>query len=253
MEFFLKARIYGSYENRIIQSFRSEVKKMIADLDCSLVGIRTDRRGHIAIRLDGADSEFVSNVLQKEYGSVPEFEDLKSGFHTHGCLVDVGKVGYGLYVDIGITYPRQMDALIPLHRLRNQMSLPKESLRNIARKMILVDNLPVDIEILDANLTEQRIESQFEESFLTRLDSWIRDDHERLIVLGSTPEMIENTLSKSGHREDIYQIEKLGTFEYSLRCKRSTRASGILAAIGPKLKGVPMHLFIPSEIEAGRK
>lgn len=253
MEFFLKARAYGSYQHRIVQSLRSEIKNMTTDLDCNLTGLRTDKRGHIGIKLDGEDSEFVCNVLQKQHGNIPEFDYLKPGFHTNGCLVDVGKVGYGLYVDIGITAPDQMDALIPLHRLREQLVLPKASLRTIAKKMILVDSLPVDIEILNVDLTGQRIESKFQETFLARVDSWIRDDHERLIVLGSTLEMVENALNKSGHREDIYQIEKLGSFEFSLRCKRSTRASGILAAIGPRLKGVPMHLFIPNEIEAARK
>jgi hypothetical protein len=55
-------------------------------------------------------------------------------------------------------------------------------------------------------------------------------------------------LSKSGHLQDIFLAEQLGKFEHSLVCKRSTRASGILAAIGPYLRGVPMHLFIPREV-----
>ncbi|NHI83265.1 MAG: DUF2110 family protein [Candidatus Thorarchaeota archaeon] len=253
MEFSLKTHIYGSYQKRILQSIRSEVMGMIANLDCNLLGLRTDRRGLIVIELEGRDSEFVSNVLQKEYGTIPKLDEIQPGFHTRGYLIDVGKVGYGLYVDIGITTSRQMDALIPLHRLREQLLLPEASLRSIAKKIILVDNLPVDIEILNTDFARQRIEAEFEQTFLDRLNNWIADDHERLLVLGSTLDMVENTLVRSGHREDIYQIEKLGIFEYSLRCKRSTRAFGILAAIGPRMRGIPMHLFIPSEIEAARK
>ncbi|RLI52933.1 MAG: hypothetical protein DRO87_12375, partial [Candidatus Thorarchaeota archaeon] len=49
---------------------------------------------------------------------------------------------------------------------------------------------------------------------------------------------------------DIYEVESLGVYEYALVCKRSTRASGILAAIGPALRGVPIHLFIPNEVKA---
>ena len=78
----------------------------------------------------------------------------------------------------------------------------------------------------------------------------MHDDHERLLVFGANSTIIDNALRKSGHLEDIYEIENLGIFEYALVCKRSTRASGILAAIGPRLQGIPMHLFIPKEIEA---
>ena len=253
VQFSLKSRIYGSYQNRILRSLRSTISEMTGNLDCNLEGIKTDRKGHIIIKLAGTDSEFVSNVLQKEYGTAPELGQLQSEFHTNGYLVDVGKVGYGLYVDIGISFSSHMDALIPLHKLREQFSLPKSSLRNIAKKMILVDNLPVDIKILNADFTGQKIEAEFSQVFLSRLNNWIEDDHERLLILGSTYEMLEKTLIISGHREDIYQIEKLGSFEYSLQCKRSTRASGILAAIGPKMKGISMHLFIPSEIKAARE
>jgi len=69
-----------------------------------------------------------------------------------------------------------------------------------------------------------------------------------LLILGCTRKMLDDALKKSKHLEDIYRVERLGSFEYSLRCKRSTRASGILAAIGPKLRGVSMHLFIPDEV-----
>jgi hypothetical protein len=61
--------------------------------------------------------------------------------------------------------------------------------------------------------------------------------------------MVENALRITKHSDDISSFEKIGFFEHALVCKRSTRASGILSAIGPKLKGVPMHLFIPKEIK----
>jgi hypothetical protein len=56
-------------------------------------------------------------------------------------------------------------------------------------------------------------------------------------------------LTHSGHETDIIKIEELGYHEFSLVCKRGTRASGIIAAVGPKLRGIPMHLFIPEEVD----
>jgi hypothetical protein len=111
-----------------------------------------------------------------------------------------------------------------------------------------MDDLPVTVLVTKVDITALTIEAEFCESLLQRIDKWVSDDHERLIVLGSSKEMIDQGLSKSGHVQDIFAFEQLGGFEWSLVCKRSTRASGIVAAIGPFLKGLPMHLFIPREI-----
>jgi len=106
------------------------------------------------------------------------------------------------------------------------------------------------VKLTSIDLYNSRIEAELNQSTLTRIKEWMQDDHERLLVFGANRVQLENSLKNTSHREDIYEIEPLGKFEFSLRCKRSTRASGILAAIGPRLRGVPMHLFIPKELEA---
>lgn len=249
MKLTLLARAYGTYKSKIIQATQAKISDMIAELDAELTEIRVGKKGHITVSIEGEDSEFVSNVLIRDFGRIPRLNDLEPGSRHRGYFLDVGKVGYGLYVNIGITNPSRFDALIPLHTLREQTSLKKGTLRGIAKQFVFVDNLPVDVEILSVDLTGHRIESRFHADTIDRIKNWTKDDHERLIVLGSTRNMIEGALEKSGHREDIYRIEKIGSFEYSLRCKRSTRATGILAAIGPRLRGVSMHLFIPKEVE----
>ncbi len=243
-----KARAYGSFRGRILHSVESYISEMTRELDVSLSRLKTDKRDRIIVEIDGDDEEFVTNVLAKEYGAVTATDAISVESTYSGYFVDTGKVGYGLYVDIGITTPLYVDALIPLFRLREQLSLEKLSLRAIAKALVFVDNLPVKINITNVDIRGPKIEAELAESFLNQLNRWVKDDHERLLVLGSTRKMLDGALKKSNHLEDIYRVEKLGSFEYSLRCKRSTRASGILAAIGPKLRGVPMHLFIPSEV-----
>ena len=233
----------------MLDSVQSEIIEMIKELEIDLLDFGTDKRGHLTVRLDGSDSEFVINMLIKNYGSSNPFKTLTEGRTFQGSLVDVGKVGYGLYVDIAITGSSRTDVLIPLHRIRNQFGIQK-SLRALANTLILVDNFPVEIKIINVDMNNQKVEAEFSHKVIDRFEAWIHDDHERLLIFGANNDMIETTLKKVSHLEDIYEIEKLGVFEYSLVCKRSTRASGILAAIGPKLQGVPMHLFIPQEIEA---
>ncbi|MCF2137305.1 MAG: DUF2110 family protein [Candidatus Thorarchaeota archaeon] len=251
----LKVRAYGPYTNRLLRGIEQSIQNKFTELDVSLSKIRTNKRGYIMISLTGDDEVFAANLLRKEYGTPLSLDDVTSSLVTTGWLVDVGTVGYGLYVDIGITGNTDhavVDVLVPLHRLREQLDMPRKSLRLIAKTFALVDNLPVEIAISNVDRYNSTVEGSLSETFLDRLTFWINDEHERLFVFGANYSMIESTLRKTHHLEDIYEVESLGLHEHILVCKRSTRASGIIAAIGPRLRGVPMHLFIPREIKAMR-
>lgn len=232
-----------------MDNLQSEIEKMISELDLTSIILDVNKKDHFFVSVKGADSEFVLNLLAKEYGKCPSTYEILPEKTFRGQLVDVGKVGYGVYVDVGLSEPT-IDALIPLHRLREQMDMQGVALRKLTRSLVLVDNLPVDIVITKMNLENEEIGAEFAQSFLDRFHTWLNDDHERLLVFGANQDMIATSLERTGHADDIYQIERLGYFEYALQCKRSTRASGILAAIGPRLQGVAMHLFIPDEIKA---
>lgn len=245
----LLQKAYGAYRGRLLETIRSEVSDMVAELDAQIVSIGTDKKNRIIVKINGEDEEFVTNALAKEYGRSLKSDSLVPNKAYPGQLIDVGKVGYGLYSDLGVTDSNRMDALIPLHRLREQLNI-SSPLRTISDAFVLVDYLPVVVNITNIDLYNERVEAELDQSTLTRISNWIKDDHERLLVFGANQSQIEGSLKKANHREDIYEIEQLGKFEFSLRCKRSTHASGILAAIGPRLKGVPMHLFIPKELKA---
>ncbi len=249
MKIVVLAKAYGAYRGRLLETIRSEITTMIAELDASLISIGTDKKNRIVVNIEGEDTEFIANALAKEYGKSLLSDNLSPNVKYPGRLLDVGKVGYGLYVDIGVTDSPRMDALVPLHKMREQLNL-LGPLKTITEAFILVDYLPINVKLTSIDLYNNRVEAEFDQKLISRLREWLQDDHERLLVFGANYRQIESSLKKSGHREDIYEIEQLGKFEFSLRCKRSTRASGMLAAIGPRLRGVPMHLFIPKELEA---
>jgi len=245
----LLLKAYGAYRGRLLETIRSEISQLVDELDAQITSIGTDKKNHIIVNINGEDQEFVTNALAKEYGRSLQSGNLVPNKAYPGQFIDVGKVGYGLYSDMGVTDSKRMDALIPLHRLREQLGL-HGPLRTIAEAFVLVDYLPVEVNLTSIDLYNNRVEAEFTQSTLARITDWMHDDHERLLVFGANQYQIESSLMKTNHREDIYEIEQLSKFEFSLRCKRSTRASGILAAIGPRLRGVPMHLFIPKELEA---
>ncbi len=249
MKIVVLAKAYGAYRGRLLETIRSEITTMIAELDASLINIGTDKKNRIVVNIEGEDAEFIANALAKEYGKSLLSDKLSPNTEYPGRFLDVGKVGYGLYVDIGVTDSPRMDALVPLHKMREQLNL-LGPLKTITEAFVLVDYLPIDVKLTNIDLYNNRVEAEFDQKLISRLKEWLQDDHERLLVFGANNRQIESSLKKSGHREDIYEIEQLGKFEFSLRCKRSTRASGMLAAIGPRLRGVPMHLFIPKELKA---
>jgi len=246
----LLTRLYGQYKNRLAQTVKSSILSLIEELDVRLARFVIDKRGHMVISIDGQDAEFAINYLTKEYGTSISLEHVTEGKVFRGSLVDVGKVGYGLYVDIAaMNNKTPVDALLPLYQIREQFKISKP-LRTLAKSLVLADNLPVEVLIVNVDREEAKLEASFAESTMSRFDEWLHDDHERLLVFGTSRTMLDDALKKSSHIDDIYEIQELGKFEFALRCKRSTRASGIIAAIGPRLQGVPMHLFIPAEIRA---
>jgi len=245
----LFSRVYGKKRKQLLDAVKSEVTTLIAELDVRLARFGTDKRGHLSMGFDGQDSEFAINYLIKEYGKSIHIENVKEESILPGTLSEVGKVGYGFYVDIAAMSSTRVDVLLPLHRIRDQFSIRKP-LRTIAKKFVFVDDLPVDVKIINVDRGANKIEGELAQSTLNRFEEWVHDDHERVLVFGVSQDMIEIALRKTRHLEDIYEFEELGKFEHALRCKRSTRASGIVAAVGPKLQGISMHLFIPKEIEA---
>ena len=121
----LFSRVYGKKRKQLLDEVKSEITTLIAELDVRLARFGTDKRGHLSMSFDGQDSEFAINYLIKEYGQSIRIEKVKEGTILPGSFIDVGKVGYGLYVDIAAVSNTRTDVLIPLHRIRDQFSIRK--------------------------------------------------------------------------------------------------------------------------------
>jgi hypothetical protein len=116
---------------------------MIAELDANLTSIGTDKKERIVVNLEGEDEEFVANALAKDYGQSLSSEKLLPNTEYLGRLLDVGKFGYGIYVDIGVIDSPRMDALIPLHKMREQLNMVGP-LKSITDAFVLVDQSQSD-------------------------------------------------------------------------------------------------------------
>ena len=95
------------------------------------------------IMISSPEEIFVFNLLKKEIGSVNEFKDIEVAKMYKGTLVDVGKFGFGIFVDCAILNPN-VDVLLNLNVLRDQLCAGKKiSLREIVKDYDIIDHFPV--------------------------------------------------------------------------------------------------------------
>ena len=197
----------------------------------------------LQIRARGEDAEAFLNLLKEKYGessiqrSALERWDTRKGFVTGS-----GRVGFGVYVDLGITEPLRKDALYPLHRMRAQLSdgIPKSS-REILVENALGDYFPVHVVVTE--LEGENITVELSDESRDQLLRWRRLLFDRVIATGIDRSYAERVVQESGLGFDVIKIETLSLLVQCLVCKSDTDSPGVIAKIGNRLKGVELTSF----------
>ena len=194
------------------------------------------KKNWVKVSLKGEDEEISANLVREEFGEVPySLKAVEEGKTYRGRFVDLGKVGYGAYVDIGIFRPRPKDALLPLYYLKDTFGdMP---VRQMISKFGWVDNLPVEVAVTNVEFGAREVELAFSDAQLKRIRGWLEDGHDKLFITGTISENVEKALIQTGHGRDVKRIEELGLMETLLILKKGTQAPGIIKEIGPHLKG----------------
>ncbi|WP_297506229.1 DUF2110 family protein [Thermococcus sp.] len=226
-------KVYGDRSG--FSKLDRKLRALIGDLEVEWK-LSAVKKNWVRITLNGEDEEVSANLVRQEFGEVPyKLSAVEAGKSYRGRFTDLGKVGYGAYVDIGIFSPRPKDALLPLYYLKEQFGdIP---VRQMIRKFGWVDNLPVDVRVTEVEFGAREVEVAFTESQLKRIKSWISDGLDKLFVTGTISEKVEEALVKTGHGRDVKRMEELGLMETLLVLKKGTQAPGIIKALGPHLKG----------------
>jgi len=221
----------------------------IGDLDVN-IEIKTFRKqdNRLEIKIEGPDEEFVKNLLKQNKGSINRYNDIHKRDIFKGYLIDVKKVGFGIFVDCGIRYPTT-DVLINLHSLRTQLCQGKKiSLRKIVDKFGFIENFPMYIKIEEILRNEKNIRGLIANDTLKMINNWFFDKLERVFVSGSTRAQVKKALAKTGHSQDVITIKKLGFLENIILLKKGTNAPGIIAHIGKKLEFSKLSAIRPEQI-----
>lgn len=231
-EVIILEKVYGDRSG--FEKLNRKLKALIGDLDVEWK-IGTTQKQWVKIKLEGEDEEVSTNLIREEFGEVPyKLSKINEGEIYRGRFIDLGKVGYGTYVDIGIFSPSPKDALIPLYYLKETFG--NRPVREMIKKFGWVDFLPVEIVINRVEFGAREVEAYFTDKQVKKIKTWISDGYDKLFVVGTVSENIEEALVKTGHSRDVRRIEELGLMETLLILKKGTQAPGIIKAIGPYIR-----------------
>ena len=231
---------YLKYLNELNQSF-SNTKIRIKKLR------EFDKRFEVLI--SGPEEIFIFNMLKKKVGTIIEFENLKIGDICKGVLLDVGKVGFGIFVDCGILNPSS-DVLLNLYDLRTQLCKDRSiPLTEIIKTYDFIDKFPVYVKITSIDKEKEQIQGVLERTTLDLYKKLIIENIEAVFISGETKGQIKKALVKTRHFRDVISINRFGFLENIVILKENTTAPGIIADIGKHLKKCKLSAIRPERIK----
>lgn len=232
---------------RYLKYLRERVKGF-PDTSINIKKLRKfDKRFEILI--SGPEELFVYNLLKKEIGSINEFKEIKVEKEYRGTLVDVGKVGFGLFVDCAIMNPN-MDVLINLHTLRKQLCKGKErTLKEIIDAYDFIDHFPVYVKITEIDSTKNKILGELASQTLDFFNKILKENLEGVFLSGETKGQFKKILNKKGHFRDIISVKRFGFLENLVLLKEGSTAPGIIAHIGKELRNCKLSAIRPQKIK----
>lgn len=230
---------YKKYLNELVKGFpetRVEIRQ-IRDID-----------NRVEIFIEGPEEKFVKNMISAEIGSVIPFDQIRLGNVLKGTMINVGELGFGIFLDCGIIRGKT-DVLLPLHIIRDQLAEGKKvSVRDIINAYDFIDNFPLYTKIIEIDKKEVNVQGEIAQNSLDIFNKIVTENIEGLFMCGETKGQFKKALVKTGHLHDIVSIERYGFLENLILLKKGTNARGIISEIGKYLEGCKFSVLIPKRI-----
>jgi len=206
-----KCYVDGEARERALDSLSSLIDNELGDLDVDAeVTLRDD--GFPAVSLEGPDATAAGNLLDEQWGLIPD--TLDAGQTYVGTLESWD--GEGVVLDAG----REV-------RLsRDDLGLGPGDPESIRTRFGLVQHLPLRFVAGEQpRLADDQRDALYD---------WQRGAG-RVNVNSATRAEVRATVNRAGHAHDIVTVERLGLLEQSIVCREDTDPPGLLASIGEYL------------------
>ncbi len=193
--------------------------------------------------MKGEDDEAFLNLLKEKFATAPvDGSKVEKWDVVKGSIVGAGRVGFGVYVDLGVLEPVAKDGLYPLHRMRAQLADGvSKSCREILEQNGLVDDFPVRARV--TAIDGERISLELSDETCELFYSWRKLPFDRVVATGVMQQEVEGAVKSARLQYDVIRTETLSLFSQCLVCKTGTDAPGVIAKIGRYLKGVRLAAF----------
>ena len=235
-------KIYRNH--REAKASLAEILGDLMDLDVRIISISRSTREWATVSLEGPDEEVAERYLESVIGRVTSLDGIEEGDVRKGRVVDLGKVGYGIYVDVGVVGESDgpVDALIPIFSLKKHLGIRgPASINRISQRLGVIDYLPMDVRIFKVDRKRGEIEGRLTNSQARRLGR----GRNRIYIVGETRRKIKNAIQRSGNSGHVVRVKRLGLLENEVQCSKDVDPHEIVRAIGPIINAsmsVPMGL-----------
>ena len=221
------------------------------ELDAEVKLLGNSLNKWVQVSVSGEDETIAAAYINREFGACPMTMEAAKALPTlKGYISKVDLTKGELRVDVGVFEPKPVQAVIPLAKLRTQMAEGKEvNLKVIAENYGLAEGVPVTVKPPIADAGEGDVfETELSEEQVTKLQAWQRSLLDRLIVLGTSREFVDDALERTHLGRDVIEVEKLGFFEFALTCKLGTDAAGLIPRLGRYMR---YSVFVVFNAEKG--
>ena len=230
---------YSKYLNERVKGF--------SDTSIKIKKLR-EFDGRFEVSISGPEEVFMYNILKKEIGIIKEFKDIDESTIYKGTLTDVGKVGFGLFVDCAFMNPK-VEVLINLHTLREQLCRGREkSLKQIINAYDFIDHFPVHVKILKIDRENLQVQGELAPDSLNLFKKILNENLEAVFLSGETKGQFKKAITRKGHFRDIITVKRFGFLENMILLKEDSNAPGIISHIGPELNNCKLSALRPKRI-----
>ncbi|MHA2502334.1 MAG: DUF2110 family protein [Candidatus Kariarchaeaceae archaeon] len=172
--------------------------------------------------------------------------DIKKGDTYLGRLVSPGKIGFGIFVDIGLrTSSGKQDGLLPLFQLRDDLDQKSLSTRMIVRDYGLISDLPLEIEI-GSDEDTSKIDLKLTQNSITFLRD-LRQGNDKLLISRTFTSSVQQKIRELDLQAYIEEISEIDPLTTLIHCKRRTNGTGLIPKLGSKLSRAPIGLIRPEK------
>ncbi len=206
----------------------------LLELDATVAFVSKGAREWATIGLEGPDEEVAAKYVASRLGTVARLEELAEGQIRRGKIIDIGKVGYGIYVDVGAfdSSGSPVDALIPAFSLKRSLGVQGNiGVKRIASLLGLMDYLPLNTRIVKVDLGASEIMGRLTVAQARHLER----RGNRFYVCGETRGRIKNAIERTGNTARILRVKRLGLLECEVECRKGVKPQEVLRQIGPML------------------